>query len=54
MPGEILAGERLRRAPDVIGRALRDDLSAMLACAWAHVDDVVGRFDRVAVVLERR
>ena len=50
--GEILAGERMRRAADVLGRALRDDLPAVLARARTHVDDVVGGVDRVLVVLD--
>ena len=51
-PGEILAGQRMRRAADLLGRALRDDLAAVLAGARPHVDDVVGRQDRVLVVLD--
>ena len=34
------------------GRALRDDLAAVHAGARAHVDDVVGREDGLAVVLD--
>ena len=49
---EILAGQRMRRAADVVGRALRDDLPAVLAGARPHVDHVVGGVDRVLVVLD--
>ena len=52
MAGEILAGERMRREPDLLGRALRDDLPAVLAGARSHVDDVVRCADRIVVVLD--
>ena len=34
------------------GRALRDDLAAVHAGARAHVDDVIGGEDRLAIVLD--
>ncbi len=37
---------------DLLRRALRDDLPAVLAGAGPHVDDVVGGRDRVVVVLD--
>ena len=40
------------RATDVLRRALRDHLAAVLAGAGPHVDDVVGGLDRVAIVLD--
>ena len=51
-PGEVLAGQRMRGEADLLGRPLRDDLSAVLARARPHVDDVVRRRDRVVVVLD--
>ena len=42
----------MRGEPDLLGRPLRDDLAAVLARARPHVDDVVGRADRVVVVLD--
>ena len=50
--GEILAGERVRRRHDVVGRALRDDVAAVDAGAGADVDHMVGGADRVLVVLD--
>ena len=52
VPGEILTGERMRRATDVLGRSLRHDLAAMLASARSHVDHVVGRQDGLGIVLD--
>ena len=49
---EILAGERCGVRHDLVRRALRDDLAAVHAGARAHVDDVVGREDRLLVVLD--
>ncbi len=51
-PGEILARQRVRGEPDLLGRALRDDLPAVLARAGTHVHDVVGRADGIVVVLD--
>ena len=51
-PARYWPGQRMRRAPDLLRRALRDDLAAVLAGARPHVDDVVGRQDRVVVVLD--
>ena len=50
--GEEVAGERRRIVHDLPGRALGDDLAAVLAGARAHVDDVVGRAHRLLVVLD--
>src|SRR5207249_132127 len=52
MTGEILSGQRMRRAANLIRRSLRDDLAAMLAGPRPHVDDVIGGKDRVLVVLD--
>ncbi len=52
VPGKVLPGERMWGTPDVLRGALRDDLSAVFARAGAHVDDVIGREDRVGVVLD--
>ena len=49
---EVLAGQRMRARADLLRRALRDDLAAVLARAGPHVDDVVGGQDRVLVVLD--
>src|ERR1019366_4972013 len=46
------AGERLRVAHDLARCSLRDDLTAVYACAGAHVDDVVGRQDGLPIVLD--
>ena len=51
-PAQVLAGERGRVALDLGGRALRDDLAAVLAGPGPHVDHVVGRVDRLLVVLD--
>ena len=50
-PRQIGAGQRGRRALDVLGRARGDDASAVHAGARPHVDDVVGGHDRFVVVL---
>ena len=50
--GEIFAGQRLRIAHDVGGRALRDDMAAMHAGAGADVEHVVGEADGVLVMLD--
>ena len=52
LAGEVLAGDRVRVAHDVVGRALGDDLAAVDAGAGADVDHVVGGADRVLVVLD--
>ena len=50
MPGEILSRKRVRRVADLFGRALRDDLPAMLPCTRPHVDDVIRRQDRIGTL----
>ena len=50
--GQELAGQRLRDLGDVLSRALRDDVPAVLAGARAHVDEVVGGAHRPLVVLD--
>ena len=50
--GEIFAGQRIRVAHDVGGRALRDDMAAMHAGAGADVDHMIGEPDGVLVVLD--
>src|SRR6185295_1423802 len=50
--GQVLAGQRMRRATDLFGRSLRDDLSAVLTSPRTHVDDVICRQDRVGVVFD--
>ena len=52
LAAEVLAGDRLRVACDLVDRALGDDLAAVLAGAGAHVDDVVGGAHRLLVVLD--
>ena len=52
LAGEVLAGQRARRLEHVGIRALRDDFAAMHAGAGADVDDVVGKADRILVVLD--
>ena len=50
--GEVGAGDRLRVGHDLIGRALGNDLAAVLAGAGAHVDQVVGGAHHRFVVLD--
>ena len=50
--GEVLAGEALRAAQDILERALGDDLSPVDARAGAEIDDVIGVADRVLVMLD--
>ena len=49
---EVLAGERLGVAHDLLGRALGHEVAAVLAGARAEVDQVVGRAHRALVVLD--
>ena len=49
---QVAAGERGRVGDDLGRRALGDDAAAVHAGARAHVDDVVGGEDGVAVVLD--
>ncbi len=50
--GQIFAGQRLRIGHDVLRRALRHDLAAVDAGGRADIDDIVGRHDRVLVMLD--
>ena len=52
LAGEPRAGDRRGVRHDLGGRALRDDRAAVHAGAGAHVDDVVGGEDRLAIVLD--
>ena len=52
VPGQILAGDRVRIGGDFVRRALRDDLAAVHAGARAQIDHVVGVPDRIFVVLD--
>ena len=47
-----LAGVGASGAGDFFGGAGGDDASAVFAAFWAEVDDVVGRFDDVEIVLD--
>ena len=49
--GEILAGQRVLVRHDVGRRALGNDLAAMNAGAGADIDDMVGKPDRLLVML---
>ena len=49
--GEILPGQALGRAHDVVHRALRHQLAAMDAGARPHVDDMIGGADRILIML---
>src|SRR5262249_13530076 len=51
-PREVRAGQRRRRALDLLGRAAGDDAAAVDAGARSHVDDVVGGADDLLVVLD--
>src|SRR5438876_8234594 len=48
---ESLAGVGLFGAGDLFGRALRDDAAAAFAAFGAEIDDPVGLFDDVEIVL---
>ena len=50
--GEPVAGVGARVGGDLFGRAGGDDLAAAVAAFGAHVDDPVGGFDDVEVVLD--
>src|ERR1041385_2275133 len=52
VPGEIPSRERRGVGGDLLRRSLRHDLAAVDPGARAHVDHVVGRDDRLAVVLD--
>ena len=52
LAGQVLAGDRGGAGLDVRRRALRDQVSAVHAGAGTQVDDVIGRFDRLLVVLD--
>lgn len=49
---EVLAREGSGMAGDVLRRAGRKDLSAAAAAFGAEIDDPVGRFDDIEVVLD--
>ena len=51
-PREIACGERARRFAELVLRAAEDDLATALAGARPELDDVVGRLDERAVVLD--
>ena len=51
-PAEELAGDTIRVGADLLRRALRDDMAAMLARAGANIHDPVRRPHRVFVVLD--
>ena len=53
LAAEILAGERLLAGLDLRRRPGRDDLAAAVARAGAEIDEVVGRLDHLAVVLDQ-
>ncbi len=50
--GEVGAGERIRVGGDLLRRAFRDDATAVLAGARAHVNHMVGGMDGFLVVLD--
>jgi hypothetical protein len=50
--GEIGAGDRVFVLLNLIGRAFGDDVAAVNARGWAHVDDVVGGEDGFFVVFD--
>ena len=51
-PGQVLAGQAVRRFHDVLGRARGDHVAAVHAGAGAHVDDPVGGADGVFVMFD--
>src|SRR5580704_5089016 len=52
--GQDLAGERLFYARDLLGRALCDDAAAFVAAFGTEVNDPVGLFDDVEMVLDNQ
>ena len=50
--GENLARIRFLDARNLLGRALRDDAAAAFAAFGAEIDDPVGLFDDVEMVLD--
>jgi hypothetical protein len=50
--GEVLSGQRSGVRDDLGRRALRDDPAAVHAGARPEIDDVIGRENRVAIVLD--
>ena len=52
--GEILPGDRSLCPLDFIGRSAGDDLAAMNPRAGAEIDHIVGRLDRLAVMLHHQ
>src|SRR3989454_9680069 len=50
--GEVACGQRARRLDEFALRTVEDDLAATLARAWSQLDDVIGRLDEAAVVLD--
>ena len=50
--GEILAGEAVGAAQDILQGSLRDDLATVDARTRAQVDDMVGMADGILVVLD--
>jgi hypothetical protein len=50
--GEVLPGQAVGGAHDLIGRPFGDDAATMHAGTGAHVDDVVSCADRFLVVLD--
>ncbi len=50
--GQIFSSQRVRIAHDVGGRSLGDDMAAMHAGAGADVEHMIGKPDRVLVMLD--
>ena len=53
-PSEVAPGERRGIRHDLVGRADRDDVPAQLAGARAEVDHIIGRANRLLVVLDHQ
>ena len=53
LPRQVLAGQRRLRPQHLLRRALGGDLAAAVAGAGAEVEQVVGRGDHLAVVLDQ-
>ena len=51
-PGDVARGERVRRLLELGLRAVEDDLAAAVAGARPQLDDVIGRGDELAIVLD--
>jgi hypothetical protein len=50
--GQVLPGDAVRAAHDILGDALGDEMAAMHAGARPHIDQPIGIADRLLVMLD--